>query len=246
MNGEYATLASGNLSEVLSPCLKCIIFDCDGVIILNTNEIYDEALFSTSFCYRPAIPLEEIKDIMSKTRGKTFIYQLELILGRKDPNLKAAIQNYENYIHSDEVYSRIKLLEGSSCILWGIKNSGYKLALATGMNPSLMQRLFMDGIIPNVFDQVSLVHDITNPMLQKPNPKILIDLASSLDISPEEAAYVGDTEDDIQMAKACNMFSIAVLTGRLNRSQALAKGANRVLPSILELPKCLGIKISNP
>lgn len=36
---------------------RLIIFDCDGVLILQTNEIYDEALMSTVRLFRPQFPL---------------------------------------------------------------------------------------------------------------------------------------------------------------------------------------------
>lgn len=225
------------LSEIVRKRFRGIIFDCDGVLIMSTNEIYDEALTSTVRTFRPEFPDKELQQVMSKTRGKTYIHQLEMILGSGHPHLNGAIKHYERYLHLDDIFHRISLLEGVEGILMELKRKGYVLAMATGMTPSLLSRLFREGILPNVFERVANVHDISDTELQKPHPKVLLDLLNSLDISVAEAVYVGDTEDDIEMAKRCGVFSVAVLTGRLKEYQAFAIGADLVLASALELPK---------
>jgi phosphoglycolate phosphatase len=214
-----------------------IIFDCDGVLILSTNEIYDEALTLTIRSFKPEFPEERLQQIMMKTRGKTFVHQLRLILGSDYPDLDDAIKFYESYIHLDSVYHRILPLEGVEAVLSEMKSKGYKLAMATGMNPSLLARLFQEGILPEIFDDVANVHSIADPELQKPNPKILLDLLSTLRLTPAEAVYVGDTEDDVEMAKRCGVFPVAVLTGRLKEKQAHGSGASLILASALELPR---------
>lgn len=214
-----------------------IIFDCDGVLIMNTNQIYDEALISTVHHFKPKLSDAEIQRVMLSTRGKTFVNQLKMLLGSKHPLLEEAIRHYERYLHRDDIYRRISLLDGVDKVLFDLKGKGYILGMATGMNPSLLDRLFRDGILPGVFQHVANVHKILEPQFQKPHPKILIDLLDSLDLLPEEAAYIGDTSDDIEMAKKAGVFSIAVLTGWLNKQQALNMRSDLILRSALELPE---------
>ncbi len=224
--------------ELLSQTVRGIIFDCDGVLVMNTNEIYDEALTLAVRSFKSEFSDIELKDLKSSTRGKTFHYQLEKILGIRHPHLGDAVQQYEKYLHSDNIFNRISLLEGTDQVLMTLKHEGYVLAMATGMNPSLLTRLFREKILPNdIFEHIGSIHDISNPELQKPHPKILLDLLSSLKLSPEQVAYIGDTEDDIIMARRSRIFSIAVLTGRLNESHAKTIGADLILTSVLELPK---------
>jgi phosphoglycolate phosphatase len=205
---------------------------------MNTNEIYDEALTSTTQKFKPELSGKALEQLMSRTRGKTFTNQLQLILGKTHPRFNAAIRHYEEYLHSDGVYVRISLLENAEDLLRGLKHKGHVLALATGMNPSLLARLFHDGTLPSdIFEQVASIHDISDPELQKPHPKVLLDLLKNLKLTPKEAAYVGDTCDDVEMAKRCGMLSVAVLTGRLRKRQSQATGADLVLESVLELPK---------
>lgn len=214
---------------------QCLIFDCDGVLVLNTNEIYDEALVSAVRAVEPSMRLPELQGIMSKTRGKTFVHQLRLALGHDHPGLGDAIRLYEQYIHRDDVYARAVPLTGVGECLTRLKREGYTLAMATGMNPSLLSRLFRDRLLPDVFAAVASVHDIGDAEMQKPHPKLLLDLLSSLGHTPRDATYIGDTEDDIRMAQQSKVFSIAVLTGRIGREQAHATGADLILPSALDL-----------
>jgi phosphoglycolate phosphatase len=212
-----------------------IIFDCDGVLIMNTNQIYDEALISTVRFFKPKLSDKGIQRVMHRTRGKTFVNQLKILLGSEHPLLEEAINHYEKYLHRDDIYRRISLLDGVDKVLFDLKSKGYILGMVTGMNPSLLDRLFRDGILPGVFQHIENVHKILEPQLQKPHPKILIDLIDVLELLPEEAAFVGDTVDDIEMAKKAGVFSIAVLTGRLNKQRALAIGSDLVIKSALEL-----------
>jgi phosphoglycolate phosphatase len=216
---------------------RCIVFDCDGVLILNSNEIYDEALTLTAQEFKPDFPTSALQQLMSQTRGKTFVHQLRRILGDGHPRLEEAIKYYENYIHLESSYRRISSVDEENETLISLKRQGYLLALATGMNPSLLARLFGDGILPEVFERVASLHDISEPELQKPHPKLLLDVLDGLKLSPAEAIYVGDTADDIEMARRGEVFSVAVLTGRLNEKQAFDAGADLILASILELPK---------
>lgn len=214
-----------------------IIFDCDGVLIMNTNQIYDEALTSAVYTFKPDVPEEDIRDLMNSTRGKTFTHQLQQLLGSNHSRLDDAVQHYEQYIHREDIFQRINLLDGMSEVLFQLKRKGFVLAMATGMNPSLLDRLFREDILPSVFEHVARVHDIKNPLFQKPHPKILLDLLKTLQLPAEGTAYIGDTQDDITMAKEAGLYAVSVLTGRLDKTQATALGSNLVLPSAVEILK---------
>ncbi len=218
---------------------KLVILDCDGVLVMNTNEIYDEALRNTVSIFAPEYPSDALAELMERTRGKTFDHQLRSILGSDDIRLTRAIETYEQYLHREDVYSRVTLLAGASRALEELKQLGYILALATGMNPSLLDRLFADRLLPDMFTFISSVHEISDPKFQKPHPKTLQKVLFALNRPAKESLYVGDTIDDVLMARSCSIFSIAVLTGRLTRKVAIDAGAELVLNSVLELPPWL-------
>jgi phosphoglycolate phosphatase-like HAD superfamily hydrolase len=103
------------------------------------------------------------------------------------------------------------------------------------MNPSLLNRLFAEGVLPDLFEAVASVHDIPESHLQKPHPKLLLDLLSSMNVKPERACYVGDSLPDIEMARRAGVVSVAVLTGSMNRTQAEEAKPNYILDSMREI-----------
>ena len=58
----------------------------------------------------------------------------------------------------------------------------------------------------------------TDAKERKPHPEALHLCLDRLGIAPEQAAYVGDSPEDVLMAKAANVFSIAVPGGYPNRA----------------------------
>ena len=59
---------------------------------------------------------------------------------------------------------------------------------------------------------------------RKPDPEPLRLAVGRLGISPAEAAYVGDSPEDVEMARAAGVFSVGIAGGFPNRD-ALARAA---------------------
>ena len=59
---------------------------------------------------------------------------------------------------------------------------------------------------------------------RKPDPEPLRLALGRLGVSPAEAAYVGDSPEDVEMARAAGVFSVAIAGGFPNR-EALARAA---------------------
>lgn len=210
------------------------IFDCDGVLILDTLELYDEALTVAIRAIDPDVSDENIVALQQSTQGKSFHHQLRQQFGATC-DISSSIEAYESYIHQPAAFRRIRLLDGAEAELQRILAAGKRLALATGMNPSLLDRLFSEGILPDLFETVARVHDIPESHLQKPHPRLLLQLLSSTNVEPEQACYIGDTLPDIEMARNAGVVSVAVLTGSLDRTQAVKAKPDYILESMLEV-----------
>jgi HAD superfamily hydrolase (TIGR01509 family) len=67
---------------------------------------------------------------------------------------------------------------------------------------------------------------------RKPDPEPLVLALDRLDLDPAEAAYVGDSPEDVQMARAASVYTVGIPGGFPNR-QALAVSAPDLLaPSL--------------
>jgi HAD superfamily hydrolase (TIGR01549 family) len=76
---------------------------------------------------------------------------------------------------------------------------------------------------------------------RKPHPAPLELALRRLEVAPAEAVYVGDSPEDIAMARAAGVFAIAIPGGFPNRAALLASGADAVAPHLAAALSALGI-----
>lgn len=86
---------------------------------------------------------------------------------------------------------------------------GQRLAVATGKSRRGLDRVFRESDSGHWF-HASRTADET---LSKPHPRMLEELLAELDVGVEEAVMVGDTEYDLEMARALGMDRVAVAWG---------------------------------
>jgi HAD superfamily hydrolase (TIGR01549 family) len=74
--------------------------------------------------------------------------------------------------------------------------------------------------------------DVAN---KKPHPEALLLCLERMRLGESEAIYVGDSPEDIAMARAAGVYSIAVPGGYPNRDALEAAGPNRVVASLADV-----------
>ncbi|WP_163559082.1 HAD-IA family hydrolase [Halomonas sp. NO4] len=84
-----------------------------------------------------------------------------------------------------------------------------RLAVATGKSRKGLDRVFRESDSGHWF-HASRTADLTR---SKPHPQMLEELLAELDVAAEEAVMVGDTEYDLEMARALGMDRVAVTWG---------------------------------
>lgn len=70
---------------------------------------------------------------------------------------------------------------------------------------------------------------------RKPDPTVALEMAQQLGIAPEATLFVGDSNTDMQTAKAAKMIALGAAWGFRGREELLASGAHAVLEAPLEL-----------
>lgn len=110
---------------------------------------------------------------------------------------------------------------------------GQRLAVATGKSRRGLDRIFRESASGKWF-HASRTADET---LSKPHPRMLEELLAELGVSAGEAVMVGDTEYDLEMARAIGMDRIAVTWG-VHAPERLAKSrpvyTARAVPELFE------------
>jgi HAD superfamily hydrolase (TIGR01549 family) len=81
----------------------------------------------------------------------------------------------------------------------------------------------------------------TDLAARKPDPAPLRRGLGELGVAPGDAAYVGDSPDDVAMARAAGVFAIAVAGGYPNRTALLASGADLFAESLHDALAWMGV-----
>lgn len=128
------------------------------------------------------------------------------------------------------------LFAGSLQALQRLHGEGYRLAIATGksrrgLDRSLAHHAELGSLILN-----SRTADET---LSKPDPLMLRELLDDEQLQAQEALMVGDTEFDLEMARAIGMPAVGVLCGVHDPGRLLRAGAHSLLDSVADLPAWL-------
>jgi phosphoglycolate phosphatase-like HAD superfamily hydrolase len=74
---------------------------------------------------------------------------------------------------------------------------------------------------------------------RKPDPEPLLAALGRLGVSPAESAYVGDSPEDVAMAKSAGAFAVGIPGGFPNRESLAASRPDVLVPSLAEALEAL-------
>lgn len=114
-----------------------------------------------------------------------------------------------------------------------LRAASVAVAIATNrLTPiGIVRAAGLDGLCP-----VVVGIDSSDP---KPDPAIVLKALRLMDVAPEEALYVGDTDIDMKTARNAGVGAVGVTTGNHDAAALLASGADRVIANLSELPSLL-------
>ena len=141
----------------------------------------------------------------------------------------------ERWLHhfAEETY---ELIEGVHELLGALAARGMRAGIVTsGSRPRIERELVQYGVAHH-FHDVVCGHDTER---RKPHPDPLHLALSRLGIAPSEAAYVGDSPEDVLMAKAAHVYAVAVPGAYPNRDALHAAGADVIAEDLARVVDAL-------
>jgi phosphoglycolate phosphatase len=119
-----------------------------------------------------------------------------------------------------EHYAReqTELLPGARAALERLRGAGLRLALVTSGDRRRVTREVERLAVAPLFASLTCAGDTER---RKPDPEPLLLGLRCLDAPPEAAAYVGDSPEDVEMARAAGVYAVGV-PGRFPNRAALA------------------------
>ena len=131
----------------------------------------------------------------------------------------------ETYLHCDTCY------EGIPEALASLKERGYTLAVLSNK-----QDVYVRGLVRALFPEgwISYAEGQTEKP-KKPDPTVPLEIAARLGFSPEETAFLGDSEVDVKTALNAGMLAVGCAWGYREAELLVETGAHVLLEKPSEI-----------
>ncbi len=175
--------------------IKCAVFDLDGTL-LNTIKTINYYLNLTLSTYGLGSVSEE--DTMRFVGdGATKLIERALDRVGADSSLFDSVYKTYNEAYNSSPYYLTEVYEGIPELLSTLKGKGIRLAVLSN-KPDFAVKATIGKFLPDTFDIVSGGVDGV-PL--KPSPDALFEILREFGFTPDETAYIGDSEPDVLTAQ---------------------------------------------
>ena len=209
---------------------KLLLLDLDGTIADTIRSICDAVNLTLAKYGYPEKSYEQIRVAIGNGARNLIRRTLPPEVAAKEENVTRVLGEYDvlyeqTYDHVDGCY------EGMAEALHALHDKGYLIAVLSNKQDAYVKKivgmLFPDGIIAYVQGQTEL------PI--KPDPTVPLMIARTLGVAPEDAAFIGDSDVDIETGKNAGMLSVGCAWGYRGRALLEEAGADYVLEHPSEL-----------
>ena len=205
---------------------QLIIFDWDGTIIDSQAHIINSMKQAMSDENLPVPEDARIRHVIGLSLDRAI---LSLSPELDQLTIERIASNYRRHFFAN--MNQSELFEGVAETIQDLHASGYFLAVATGKGrKGLDMALKNTGLEP--FFHITRCADETR---SKPDPLMLDEILTDLDLDPEKAIMVGDTSYDIDMACNIKMDCIAVTYGMHDVQHLKSSNPTYLIDSIDQL-----------
>ncbi len=122
-----------------------------------------------------------------------------------------------------------RLLPGAREALERLSGRGLVLGLVSSGDPRRVKRELVAHGVDRYFPIVVCGGETAE---RKPHPQPLLVALERLSLAPAEAAYVGDSPEDVQMARSAGVLAVGVPGGFPNREALAAAAPDLLAPSL--------------
>ncbi len=209
---------------------ELLVFDWDGTLADSAALIVAGMQRAIAELKLPARSDAQIRELI----GLGFHDAMTRLFPEFGPeDVAAALEDYRRLLvsggHLHHGPAEAPLFEGALEMLRELREAGYRLAVATGKSRPSLQRSFARHPELQALIGSSRCADET---AAKPDPLMLRELLELEDLPPSAALMVGDTEFDVQMARAARMHAVGVACGVHECERLRAAGALEIIDGV--------------
>lgn len=217
--------------------IKLLIFDWDGTLMDSVMHIVD--------CMRNAI-----QELGLESRSESEMKNI-IGLGMREaiyvlyPEQQTPVfadrftEAYREYFFTTNAPQ--SLFDGVVKTLQDLKQNDYWLAIATGKSRRGLDKVLAETGIGELF----LESRCADETRSKPHPQMLEEILQSLQVDPQQALMIGDTEYDMEMAVNAGVLPVGVSYGVHDPDRLKQFKPAHILDNIRHLPAWLDSQTSN-
>lgn len=178
--------------------IRAIAFDCDGVMFDTTraNQAYYNTLLRKFG--RPDLTPEQFVYIHAHSVHDSIAFLFDGEATREAVHAFRESMNYMPFVSIMEIDPQLKPLIRRL-------RPAFKTAVATNRTDT-MDRVIVEHGLEGLFDLVVCAKDVARP---KPHPDLLFKVLEHFHLTPNQMAYVGDSQLDEQAARAAHVPFLA-------------------------------------
>ena len=197
---------------------QAVVFDLDGTLLNTLEDLKDSVNYGLRKYGLEERTLEQIR--RSVGNGVQRLLELSVPEGISQEMFEKVFAAFKEHyaIHCND---KTDLYPGIRRLLSELKERGFQMAIVSN---KLQEGV--DVLYEQYFkDYITVAIGATDGIRKKPAPDTVIEVLRVMELSKEQAVYVGDSEVDITTAANTGMDCITVAWGFRTRQEQLAAGA---------------------
>ncbi len=207
---------------------KAIVFDLDGTLLDTLTDLTASTNYALRSCGMPEHSIDDVRRFVGN--GVRMLMTRAVPDGENNPRFDEAFSVFRQH-YMQHCLDTTCPYPGIMDALARLKEKGMMLAIVSNKMQAATEELrqhFFSQYIDVAIGESAAIR-------KKPAPDTVNEALRLLGISHDEAIYVGDSDVDIDTARAAMMPCASVLWGFRDRQFLLNHGATRLLSSPEEL-----------
>jgi 2,3-diketo-5-methylthio-1-phosphopentane phosphatase/HAD superfamily hydrolase (TIGR01509 family) len=217
-----------NFHEILSDLkkrIKGVIFDLDGTLIEAYEAIYLGLKEALQHFGREIFPFRELKNYMKADLEATLSH---FFSPEEVPKAIPIMRKKYEEVYLDHTY----FLDGAKEVLDTLRSQGIPMGVASNKFGRFSRGALSHLGVSDCFESVIGAGDV---LRNKPYPDMIQAVLREMNLTPEDAVFVGDTPTDIETGKEAGVDVYALPTGFHSKIELSQKKPKRILRNLKEL-----------
>ena len=199
--------------------MKSIIFDLDGTLLDTIKDLTVSTNYALTQCRYPTHTIDEVRKMVGNGVG--------MLIHRALPS-NASQQEYQNCFSIFKEHYTVHCEDNTAPYTGIIKllsllyEQNIKIAITSNKLQSAVTKLSKQYFTP----YITIALGDSKELKRKPAPDMLFKALEYMNSTPQESIYVGDSEVDLDTAKAAGLKCISVLWGFRDKDILIEHGGN--------------------